>query len=112
MPRTRNRSAKDGSLARPPDYSVAGRNPPYWPPLRVEDDLPDLAGEGRKCTAGTQDRLNRVATNLKSNGLIGVEDEWHQDVGGYRIDSFLEGSGAEAAGLDSAHGAPYDARRP
>ena len=58
------------------------------------------AGHGHeKCTAGTQECLNMMAKNLKQKGLVGVEGEWDEAIGGYRIDSFVEGANAKQSGI-------------
>ena len=61
--------------------------------------LPAAAGEGKKCTASTQDCLNKMVSHLKNKGLVGVDGEWDEVRGGFRIDSFLEGSRAPQAGV-------------
>jgi C-terminal processing protease CtpA/Prc len=61
--------------------------------------LPALAGEGKKCTASTQDCLNKMVSHLKNKGLIGVDGEWDDSTGGFKIASFMEGTHAEAAGV-------------
>jgi len=63
---------------------------------------PVFAGEGyEKCTAGTQECLNKMATHLQHRGMVGVEGEWDDEIGGYRIASFIEGSQAQAAGIEA-----------
>ena len=60
---------------------------------------PAMAGGGHKCTAGTQDCLNMMAQQMQNKGLVGVDGEWDEAAGAFKVESFLEGSGAEAAGV-------------
>jgi predicted metalloprotease with PDZ domain len=60
---------------------------------------PAWAGEGHKCTAGTQECLDMMANQLKHKGLVGVDGEWDDAAGAFKVETFLEGSGAEAAGV-------------
>lgn len=60
--------------------------------------LPLMAGEGHgKCTAGTQECLNQMASNLKHRGLIGLEGDGTDE--GYVVRKLIEGANAAAAGL-------------
>ena len=60
---------------------------------------PALAGNGHKCTSSTQNCLDMMAENARNKGLIGVLGEWDHSVGGYRIESFIDGSLAEDVGV-------------
>lgn len=62
---------------------------------------PVIAGDGHKCTAGTQDCLNMMAKSLQNKGLVGVDGEWDESAGAFKVASFLEGSGAQAAGVQT-----------
>jgi S1-C subfamily serine protease len=64
----------------------------------VAISLPLIAGEGhKKCTAGTQECLDQMASNLKHRGLIGLEGEMTEQ--GYVVQKFIDGANAESAGL-------------
>jgi C-terminal processing protease CtpA/Prc len=56
-----------------------------------------LAGED--CTASTQDCLNKMAVKLKEKAIIGLDGEWEDANGGWRITGFAEGTTAKAAGV-------------
>ncbi|UCF68596.1 MAG: PDZ domain-containing protein [Acidobacteriota bacterium] len=59
-----------------------------------------LAGEKEKCSHATQDCLNKMVKNMKNKGLVGVDGEWDEEIGGMVIKSFIEGTQAEAAGVE------------
>ena len=60
--------------------------------------FPLMAGESHdKCTAGTQECLDKMASNLKHRGLIGLEGEGTDE--GYVVQKLIEGANAGAAGL-------------
>jgi C-terminal processing protease CtpA/Prc len=40
-----------------------------------------------------------MASHLMNKGLVGVDGEWDDEAGGFRIASFLEGSLARSAGV-------------
>ena len=61
--------------------------------------VPAIAGEGHKCTASTQECLNKMVAHLQNKGLVGVDGEWDDEIGGFKIATFLDGSQAEAAGV-------------
>ena len=59
---------------------------------------PVFAGEGHKCTAGTQECLDKMASKLSSKGWVGIElDE--NDHGALVITKVLPYSPASKAGL-------------
>lgn len=62
--------------------------------------IPALAGESHKCKTGTQDCLNKMAADMKSKGFIGVDGEWDEKAGGFRVMSYIEGTHAEHAGVE------------
>jgi C-terminal processing protease CtpA/Prc len=53
----------------------------------------------KKCTASTQECLDKMAETLPNRGLVGVEGDWNDDAGTYSIKSFIAGSSAQAAGI-------------
>jgi S1-C subfamily serine protease len=59
---------------------------------------PVLAGEGHKCTAGTQECLDKMAAKLASKGWIGIELDKTKK-GELVITKVIENSPAEEAGL-------------
>ncbi len=59
---------------------------------------PVLAGEGHKCTAGTQECLDKMAASLASKGWVGVELDKTKK-GGLVITKVIKNSPAEKAGL-------------
>jgi S1-C subfamily serine protease len=62
--------------------------------------VPALAGEyGKKCTASTQECLDKMAGKLKSTGWIGVELDKEKVPGQYLVTRIFPGSPAEASGI-------------
>lgn len=59
---------------------------------------PVLAGEGHKCTAGTQECLDKMATKLASKGWVGIELD-KTDKGELVITKVIKHSPAQEAGL-------------
>lgn len=57
------------------------------------------AGAGEKCTASTQDCLNKMTQNLQNRGWVGIEMD--NEGGAYTmvVTKVIEGSPAEAAGF-------------
>ncbi len=53
----------------------------------------------KKCTASTQECLDKMAASLPNKGLVGVEGDWNDEAGSYTIKSFFAGSNAVSAGL-------------
>lgn len=53
----------------------------------------------KKCTASTQECLDKMAEMLPNRGLVGVEGDWNDEAGTYSIKSFLAGSRAQSAGI-------------
>ena len=63
--------------------------------------LPALSGgEARRCPYPMKDCLDRMSTNLKTTGWVGIEfDDSCVVNGGYRVEKVIQGSPAEHAGL-------------
>jgi C-terminal processing protease CtpA/Prc len=57
------------------------------------------AGEKGKCPYDTQVCLDQMVENLSGAGMIGLDGEWEEELGGYRIEKFAEGTTAENAGV-------------
>jgi len=60
-----------------------------------------LAGEGYKCTASTQECLDKMASKMQKSGFVGVELETDEATGGYEITRIIPGSPAEESGLEA-----------
>jgi C-terminal processing protease CtpA/Prc len=60
--------------------------------------LPLLAGEGHKCTATTQECLDKIAQKYKGHGWVGIEGD-KKEKNHFTIKTVIPGSPAEAAGL-------------
>lgn len=66
---------------------------------------PALAGdageksEKKSCPGTMEECLTSMIERYKKAGLIGLDGEWDEEVGGYRIQTFLEASMAESAGI-------------
>ena len=60
--------------------------------------FPLLAGSGHKCTATTQECLDKMAVKYKSHGWVGIEGDKKEN-GLFVIKTVVAGSPAEAAGL-------------
>jgi ketosteroid isomerase-like protein len=43
--------------------------------------------------------LQSMADDLRKRGMIGLDGDWDDSVGGYRVKTFVEGTNAEAAGV-------------
>jgi ketosteroid isomerase-like protein len=56
------------------------------------------AGQG-KCPASTGDCLAHMARGLRGKGVVGLDGDWEEAAGGYRITAFAPGTKAEAAGV-------------
>lgn len=61
--------------------------------------IPAIAGEGHKCTAGTQECLDKMAAKMKKSGWIGVDMEYNKEKSLSVIKAVVPGSPAEEAGL-------------
>lgn len=61
--------------------------------------VPALAGYGEKCTAGTQDCLDKMAAKLKNSGFVGVELDRDETTGILTVTSVIPATPAEAAGI-------------
>ena len=61
--------------------------------------VPTFAGEGKKCSYGTQECLDHMAVKMKSNGWIGVEIDVNETSGVYEVTKIVDDSPAQAAGL-------------
>ncbi len=63
--------------------------------------VPALAGAGhghKKCSAGAEDCMNKMAAKLRAQGWVGIEAEHGKD-GSVTILSVVDGSPADRAGL-------------
>ena len=60
---------------------------------------PAMAGEGYKCTASTQDCLNKMAKNLQNRGWVGIEMDDKGGTDQMVVTKVVEGSPAEKAGF-------------
>ncbi|MAE71011.1 MAG: hypothetical protein CME06_11165 [Gemmatimonadetes bacterium] len=60
---------------------------------------PAIAGGSYKCTATTQECLDRMTSNLKTTGWAGLEMEVDEDTEKYRISKVIPGSRAEISGM-------------
>ena len=64
--------------------------------------VPAFAGEGyEKCSAGTQECLDKMAASMADRGWIGVELEKDEDTGALTITRVVPDSPAEASGLQA-----------
>jgi S1-C subfamily serine protease len=61
--------------------------------------VPAFAGEGHKCTASTQECLNKMAAKLKNKGWVGIELDKNKDTGTLTVTRVVPGSPAEQAGF-------------
>jgi C-terminal processing protease CtpA/Prc len=61
--------------------------------------VPVLGGPGDKCEASTQECLNQLAADLRHKGLVGVDGEWDDMAGGFRVKSYISGTNARSAGV-------------
>ena len=59
--------------------------------------VPTFAGEGKKCSYGTQECLDHLAVKMKSNGWIGVELDVTETTGIYEITKIVDDSPALVA---------------
>ncbi len=64
--------------------------------------IPAMAGdkEYKKCTASTQECLDKMSTKLQSTGWVGIEFEVDKATDKYRLTNVVPNSPAEAAGLE------------
>jgi len=70
--------------------------------LAVMIVVPALAGgDHKKCTASTQDCLDKMAQKFADAGWLGVEYEPIEGKGYWKLEKVVEGSPAEAAGLEA-----------
>lgn len=62
---------------------------------------PVIAGDyAKKCTASTQECLNKMAEKMKKSGWVGVELDVEATGGkGYKVEKVIPGSPAESAGI-------------
>lgn len=64
--------------------------------------VPVFAGEGyEKCSAGTQECLNKMTASMSERGWVGVELEKDEDTGAMTVTRVIPGSPAEASGLQA-----------
>ncbi len=59
--------------------------------------LPAMAGEGEKCSYGTQECLDHMANKMKNSGWVGVELDYADHA--LVVRGVIDGSPAEKAGL-------------
>ena len=67
--------------------------------LAVLIALPLLAGSGHKCDHSTQDCLDQMAAKLQSKGWVGIEGDWNEEKGAFKVEKVVAGSPADEAGL-------------
>lgn len=53
----------------------------------------------KPCPGTMEECLTSMIERFKKTGLIGLDGKWDPEIKGYRIQKFLEGSVAEAAGI-------------
>jgi len=58
---------------------------------------PALAGG--KCSGTADDCLQKMAAELPKTGIVGVDGEWDEAAGAYRVDTFADGTHAAEAGM-------------
>ncbi|MCZ6600696.1 MAG: PDZ domain-containing protein [Acidobacteria bacterium] len=64
--------------------------------------VPAFAGEGyEKCSAGTQECLDKMAEKMSGRGWVGVELEKDEDTGAMTVTRVVPDSPAEASGLQA-----------
>jgi C-terminal processing protease CtpA/Prc len=64
--------------------------------------VPAFAGEGyEKCSAGTQECLDKMAAKMSGRGWVGVELEKDEDTGAMTVTRVVPGSPAESSGLQA-----------
>ncbi|MCZ6649829.1 MAG: PDZ domain-containing protein [Acidobacteria bacterium] len=64
--------------------------------------VPAFAGEGyEKCSAGTQECLDKMAEKMSGRGWVGVELEKDEDTGAMTVTRVVPGSPAEDSGLQA-----------
>jgi C-terminal processing protease CtpA/Prc len=61
--------------------------------------VPAVAGDGHKCTAGTQECLDQMAAHMKSRGWVGLELEPDEATGRMSVLRVVTDSPAQAAGF-------------
>ena len=57
--------------------------------------VPAFAGEGHKCTAPTQECLNKMSAKLKTHGWVGIEMDKSKKGGAMAVTRVVPGSSAE-----------------
>ncbi len=83
--------------------------PSRWPSIVLASlailAAPLLAGDGSEkksekiCPSTMETCVYAMIEKFKRAGIIGLDGKWDDDMRGYRIERFLEGSVAEAAGV-------------
>lgn len=58
-----------------------------------------FAGEKKQCKGSAADCKAKIMKSMENRGMIGVDGKWDKEKKGLVIESFFEGSNAEAAGL-------------
>ena len=61
--------------------------------------IPAHAGDGGKCTYGTQECLDYMATKMQDSGWVGVELDMNEETHGMTVTKVVEGSPAEESGI-------------
>ena len=72
--------------------------------------MPAVAGEGHKCTASTQDCLNKMANSMNNRGWVGLEIDNDGGMDKMVVTKVVEGSPAEAAGFRTGVALPESDR--
>jgi S1-C subfamily serine protease len=62
---------------------------------------PVLAGEGHKCTASTQECLNKMAQKMANYGWTGLDGDYNEEKGIYTVTSITADSPAGTAGVQT-----------
>ena len=60
---------------------------------------PAFAGDYNKCTAGTQECLNKMAEKLQNKGWVGIELDRDEETGALSVTLVVDDSPAQAAGF-------------
>jgi len=56
-------------------------------------------GSPKKCNETMESCLQSMVDRFKRTGLIGLDGEWDEALGGYKIERFIEGSVGASAGM-------------
>jgi ketosteroid isomerase-like protein len=105
---------RDGSLKIKVDMWNSDLNP--WQPgggfleaaevAGVRKEAAEVAGvpqneaeSSRKCEHDAEVCVEKMAAYLREKGVIGLDGNWENDTGGYRVKSYAEGTTAKSAGV-------------